>query len=222
MTSRGLFPPLRLEDLNRTDPTAPSYLAPRRELGGRLPDQKLPIPMPLQRQLARRGVQLSVYVEYLGKPVHGRQERRELWAWHEPELNAHLGEWGEAGAPWPHAVQVCWLRHERTLNGETTVTVTHAVTSLPPEKAGARRLLEESRGRFGSIENKSHHVRDVTLGEDASRVRKGAGPEVMAGIRNAALALMRRAGAENIAERLRTHAARYPEAVALLLDARGG
>jgi hypothetical protein len=49
-------------------------------------------------------------------------------------------------------------------------------------------------------------VRDVTLGEDASRIRKGGGPEIMAALRNAAIGFLRAAGATNIAETIRRHA----------------
>ena len=56
--------------------------------------------------------------------------------------------------------------------------------------AGACELLKWTRGHW-SIENRSHYVRDVTLGEDASRIRKGSGPEVMAALRNAAIGFLR-------------------------------
>ncbi len=55
-------------------------------------------------------------------------------------------------------------------------------------------------------------MRDVTLGEDASRVRKGSGPQVLAAVRNAALGLLRHGGGfESIAEALRRNAARVAE-----------
>ena len=38
------------------------------------------------------------------------------------------------------------------------------------------------------------HVRDVTFKEDASRVRTGQAPQVMAELRNATLTLIRRSG----------------------------
>jgi hypothetical protein len=34
-----------------------------------------------------------------------------------------------------------------------------------------------------------HHIRDVTYGEDASQVRTGNGPQVMAALRNLAIAI---------------------------------
>jgi predicted transposase YbfD/YdcC len=40
------------------------------------------------------------------------------------------------------------------------------------------------------IENGLFHVRDVTFGEDASRVRSGSAPQTMAELRNASLTFM--------------------------------
>jgi hypothetical protein len=54
-----------------------------------------------------------------------------------------------------------------------------------------------------SIENKVHWVRDATFDEDRSRVRKKAGPQVMASLRNLAISMLRMAGADNVAEALR-------------------
>jgi hypothetical protein len=68
-------------------------------------------------------------------------------------------------------------------------------------------LLVWARGHW-SIENRSHDVRDVTMGEDASRIRKGSGPPGMAGPRNAAIGSLRATGATNIAESLRRNASR--------------
>jgi hypothetical protein len=49
-------------------------------------------------------------------------------------------------------------------------------------------------------------VRDVTFGEDLSRIRTGAAPQVMATLRNLVISLHRLAGATNIAKALRHHA----------------
>jgi predicted transposase YbfD/YdcC len=51
------------------------------------------------------------------------------------------------------------------------------------------------RGHWG-IENRAHHVRDVTMAEDASRIRKN--PGVLARIRSFAANILRLNGAENI------------------------
>lgn len=47
-----------------------------------------------------------------------------------------------------------------------------------------------------SIENALHHVRDVAMGEDASRIR--AQPGVFSQLRTCALNLLRQAGHHNI------------------------
>lgn len=74
----------------------------------------------------------------------------------------------------------------------------YRITSLDPGKANARRLLALDRGHWG-IENGLHHVRDVSLGEDACRVRSHNAPQVLAATRNLALALLRSMGLPSIA-----------------------
>jgi predicted transposase YbfD/YdcC len=51
------------------------------------------------------------------------------------------------------------------------------------------------RGHWG-IENRSHHVRDVTMAEDASRIRKN--PGILACIRSFAFNILRANGADNM------------------------
>ncbi len=89
------------------------------------------------------------------------------------------------GQKWAGLRQGIEITRERTViaKGETTVEVVYAITSLSDQEANAERLLELTRGHWG-IENGLHHVRDVTLREDASRVRKGSAPQVMAALRN--------------------------------------
>lgn len=66
------------------------------------------------------------------------------------------------------------------------------VSSAPVTAAVAAAAI---RGHWG-IENRAHHVRDVTMAEDASRVRKN--PGVLARIRSFAANILRLNGAENI------------------------
>jgi len=63
-------------------------------------------------------------------------------------------------------------------------------------------LLSFNRNHW-SIENRFHWVRDVTFDEDRCQIRKGAGGQVMAGLRNLVISLLRMAGATNIAKALR-------------------
>lgn len=80
--------------------------------------------------------------------------------------------------------------------------VRHLVTSLPPTTAPDD-LLALARGHWG-IENRLPSVRDVTVGEDACRVRGDAAPQVLAALRHVVLTLRRAAGHTNIAAALRT------------------
>ncbi len=84
---------------------------------------------------------------------------------------------------------------------EETHKVHYGITSLNPEAASAKRLLALRRGHW-SIENKSHWMRDTLLGEDASPVRCGAIPQVMAALRNTALSVFRFAGITRIADKM--------------------
>lgn len=134
----------------------------------------------------------------------GRVEVRELVA------STMLNEW----AQWPHLAQVAQLTSWRTERGETTQETHYLITSLPPEQAGPKRLLELSRGHWG-IENRLHWVRDVTFDEDRCQVRSGAAPQVMSALRNLVIGVLRCDGASNIAAALRTHAAHPHRALAL-------
>lgn len=101
------------------------------------------------------------------------------------------------------------------MKGKKQVQVSYVITSLPATDADARRLLTISRGHWG-IENRVHWVRDVTFDEDRSQVRLGAAPQVMAGLRNLVISLVRRAGHSNVAAALRRHNAHLTEAFSML------
>jgi len=83
------------------------------------------------------------------------------------------------------------LRRSRKVKGKETVEVVFGITSLPREKCTADRLLQLVRSHWG-IENRLFGARDVTLKEDACRVRTGNAAENLATIRNLVLAMLRR------------------------------
>ena len=58
----------------------------------------------------------------------------------------------------------------------------------------------------GLPDNRVHHVRDLTYGEDASRIRIGTAPQLMAALRNTGLNLARLRGETNIAASQRRNA----------------
>jgi hypothetical protein len=104
---------------------------------------------------------------------HGRLEKRTL------QTTSTLTKYQE----WAGLKQGFELTRERTIKGVKTVETVRGITSLTADRADARRLLELTRGHW-AIENGLHYRRDVTMGEDASRVRKGTAPQVLAALRN--------------------------------------
>src|SRR5262249_22139158 len=110
---------------------------------------------------------------------HGRVERRTLRT--TPILTRH--------GQWKGLKQGFELTRARVVNGVKTVEVVHGITSMGEEEAGAAELLALVRGHW-RIENCLHYVRDVTLGEDACRVRRGNAPQALAALRNSAVHLI--------------------------------
>ncbi len=137
--------------------------------------------------------------------AHGRIERRMLRT--TSILTLHQ--------EWPGLKQGFEVTRERILHGKKTVEVVYGVTSLGPDRADAKRLLELTRGHW-EIENGLHYKRDVTLGEDASRIRKGVAPEVMAGLRNSIIHILKDVAAPSLAAAMRQLNNCLPKALQLL------
>ena len=125
---------------------------------------------------------------------------------------------GYLSATWPQIAQVAELTRTVTIRrtGKTTREIVYLITTLPASLACPQRLLSLVRGHWG-IENSLHYVRDVTFGEDRSRLRTGHAPQVMAALRNLAITLMHRCGFFHIASARRHFSYRPREALALLL-----
>jgi hypothetical protein len=117
---------------------------------------------------------------------------------------------------WPGLAQGLEITRERTVKGQTTVEVVYGMTSLQPQEADAKRLSDLVREHWG-IENGLHYVRDVTLGEDACRGRKGSAPQVLAAVRNAIIHLLADVEASSHAAAIRRLNA-HPEEALNLLD----
>lgn len=120
-----------------------------------------------------------------------------------------------AWIPFAGAAQIAQLRRTKTERGKTTVEVVYLITSADHHVADPATLAGWVQQHWG-IENRIHWVRDVDFDEDASRIRTGNAPQVMATLRNTAISLLRLTGATNIAKALRHHA-RHPEAVLKLI-----
>jgi len=126
---------------------------------------------------------------------HGRREIRTLST--TTILNQYLD--------WPGVAQVGEIKATIYEGSKQTQSTRYFITSVPRNLAGAAKLLEWGRGHW-SIENKSHYVRDTAFAEDASRIRKNAGPQIMAAFRNAAISFFRMTGVKNISAELRSNA----------------
>jgi predicted transposase YbfD/YdcC len=119
------------------------------------------------------------------------------------------------GSDWPGCEQVFRLTRVRTTREKVETEVVFGITSLPRERAGAKELLELTRGHWG-IENGLHGVRDGTLREDASRIRKGSGPEVMAALRNIVIFVFKRLGHTSAAAATRHYVCNPQKSLAVL------
>lgn len=116
---------------------------------------------------------------------HGRIETRRIAV--RTRLPSRLDQ------NWPGITAICRIERIRELKDRCSRQVIYAITSLPPGKLEPAALLQLSRDHW-AIENRLFHVRDVTFGEDACRVRSGSAPQALADIRSAALTLIRRSG----------------------------
>lgn len=129
--------------------------------------------------------------------AHGRIEKRHLTVL--PVYDDFLA--------WPGARLM--LRMERTVihkaTGQLMHEIDYALSSLDLAQVSAQDLLTLWRGHW-HIQNRLHYVRDVTFGEDASRIRAGHAPQAIAALRNVAIAAARLAGFSNIADALHSFA----------------
>lgn len=132
-----------------------------------------------------------------------RHEERRIWV--STALQGYLD--------WPGAQQVCKIERRVERKGKVAIDVRYAITSR--QRISAEELLSLVRGHW-AIENRLHWVRDVTMGEDASRVRTGSAPQTMAALRNAVLGIIRQSGSTNIAATLRQNSWQQTAALQLL------
>jgi predicted transposase YbfD/YdcC len=136
-------------------------------------------------------------------------------------IQVSCGMNGYLAATWPLVSQVARLTRTVTVRktGKTTQEVVYLITDLTPIQASPRRLLDLARGHW-SIENGLHYVRDVSFGEDRSRLRSGSAPQIMAALRNLTITLIHRSGSSLIAASRRHFASHPREAFSLLLPQR--
>jgi predicted transposase YbfD/YdcC len=105
----------------------------------------------------------------------------------------------DAQTLFPHARRaVKVVRRRRVGEHSPSVEIVYAVTSLD-HRAADPRLIAAWLQAHWAVENSVHYIRDVTQREDASRIRLGVGPQLMAALRNTATNIARLGGHSNIA-----------------------
>ncbi len=112
---------------------------------------------------------------------HGRRERRVTYAIQAPADEPAL-------ARWPSVRSIGMIYRRREAGEQTQDETQFFISSHPPKVRALSRFI---RGHWG-IENRQHWVLDVTFAEDASRIRKGAAPEIAAAFRRMALNILQR------------------------------
>ena len=123
----------------------------------------------------------------------------------------------EALRTWPGVAQIFvverqfWQQKQRVRHRE----LVYGITSLTRAQAGPADLLRLARGHW-RIEVRSHYIRDVTFGEDASLVHTGTLPQVLALFRTTAIGRLRADGITNIAKETRRLAAHPGDCLRLL------
>jgi hypothetical protein len=139
--------------------------------------------------------------------AHGRLETRTLSA--SVDLKGYLD--------WPGVEQ--GLRLERRVyylaSGKQFCEVDYALISLPPDQIDLQTILTRWREHW-HIENKLHWVRDVVMGEDASRVRHDSAPQVLAALRNAVITLVKLFGFDSLTQARRHYALNFHEAASVV------
>jgi predicted transposase YbfD/YdcC len=136
---------------------------------------------------------------------HGRRETRSHLVMDAP---------AEVKALFPPAEQVArvirtrtvtsWASdgHTRTRETKTSTETVYLVITMTARQASPEHVAVYIRNHW-SIENRVHHVRDVTLREDSSQVKAGGRPRVLVSLRNLSTGLIRQSGHREIAATLR-------------------
>jgi predicted transposase YbfD/YdcC len=124
---------------------------------------------------------------------HGRRETRTIKA---------VTVATPGGIAFPHALQAIRVTRTRIVAGKTSRETAYLTVSLAAGQALPVDLQTWIR-RHWHIENRIHHVRDVTFREDLHQARTGNGPAVIATLRNTAIGWHRTTGATNIARATR-------------------
>lgn len=132
--------------------------------------------------------------ETVDRHRRGRQEHRRVEVF---EAAHRLGpEWEDAIAAVVRVTRLTWHRNTASGLWRNTEDVSYYAAQI---RLPAAEFAAAIRGHWG-IENRNHHVRDVTLSEDASRIR--IRPTQFARLRSMALNILRANGINNVRQAL--------------------
>ena len=139
---------------------------------------------------------------------HGRIETRRCW---QVDLSSLEGRWSDVIEQWKGLSSIVCIESVRQIGTETSVEIRYHLSSL---FGNARKALESVRSHWG-IENSVHWVLDVTMNEDASRIRKDNAPQNLATLRHIALNLCRQEKSCKKGVRAKLHKAAWNDAYLL-------
>lgn len=139
---------------------------------------------------------------------HGRIEYRYLTV--SSQLNDYL--------TWPSVAQVFRLQRVRQSKktGKLSYEVVFGITSLSNQTCSPQRLMHIIRDHW-HIENRLHHVRDVTFHEDACPIRQSKRQRLLACLNNLVIGLIRQTSFDFVPQARRFFALHVDSAFHLLL-----
>src|SRR4051812_47088959 len=137
------------------------------------------------------------HLDTIDHHAHGREEHRRVEVFAAERLDPG---WRPFIAGIVRVTRRTWCRDTRTGLWRQRREVAYYACQIP---LGARACAAAIRGHWG-IENRDPHVRDCSLGEDASRIRRK--PGAFARLRSFALNILRANGVGNVSEALYTNA----------------
>ena len=137
------------------------------------------------------------HLDTIDHHAHGREEHRRIEVFAAERLDP---DWQPFVACIVRVTRRTWCRDTRTGLWRQRREVAYYAGQVPLE---ARACAAAVRGHCG-IENRNYHLRDRSLGEDASRIRHK--PGVFARLRSFALNILRGHGVANVSEALYANA----------------
>ena len=138
------------------------------------------------------------HLDTVDRHAHGREEHRRVEVF--AAADRLEPDWRPFVACMARVTRRTWCRDTHTGLWRQRREVAYYACQIPLNAQACAAVIL---GHWG-IENRNHHVRDRTLGEDASRIRRQ--PGIFARLRSFALNILRAHGVSNVSEALYTNA----------------